>query len=331
MERIGKMESLDLNCTIVGATGSAARGGTPFIASTSDDPYSTRTRVVAVEPGDGYRFVATQIVTLPGYQPVEFHHMHTRGVNEKGFAYVWSGAPPNTQYEPDYSGAYGIPFEQFGRMLLSRAGSVAEGIDLLESIPRSFHGNFLFADAGGEVALIEVSTQSMYVETRTRDGWLARSNHWVSEEMAYKGRSSGGQSSSEVRLKRATELMGNGEGRIDVAYLSDLYRDHETLAETGWSICAHGHTKSPDGERHGTVSSEILEPASRTLSYCYGWPCGEPVGYPGEQDYQEYSWGQYLPFSLDKLEPGEYVTAEGRLTPLAVRYLAKNGKNDHSG
>ena len=94
MERIGKMETLDLNCTIVGATGSATRGGTPFIASTSDDPYTTRTRVVAVEPGDGYRFVATQIVTLPGYEPVEFHHMHTRGVNEKGFAYVWSGAPP---------------------------------------------------------------------------------------------------------------------------------------------------------------------------------------------------------------------------------------------
>ena len=182
----------------------------------------------------------------------------------------------------------------------------------MESIPRAFHGNFLMADAEGEVALIEVSTQSMHVETRTRDGWLARSNHWVSEEMSYKGRSSGEQSSSQVRLKRATELMGNGEGRIDVAYLSDLYRDHETLAETGWSICAHGHTKSSDGERSGTVSSEIVEPASRTLSYCYGWPCGGPVSYPGEQDYQEYSWGQYLPFSLDELEPGEYVTAEGQ-------------------
>jgi len=47
------------------------------------------------------------------------------------------------------------------------------------------------------------------------------------------------------------------------------------------------------------------------------------VDYPGEQLYQDLSWGQYLTFRLDDLEPGEYVTADGRLTPLAIRYLAQ--------
>ena len=166
----------------------------------------------------------------------------------------------------------------------------------------------------------------MHVETRTSDGWIARSNHWVSEEMGYKGRSSGDQSSSGVRLARATELMGNGAGRIDVPYLSELYRDHDTLSDTGWSICAHGHTKSAEGDRSGTVSSEILEPTTRTFNYCYGWPCGGKPEYDTEQQYQEFSWGNYLPFKLDYMEAGEYVSPYGRLTPLAVKYLAIMGK-----
>ncbi len=316
----------DLNCTIVGSTGTASKDGVPFIASTSDDPFTTRTRLVVEEPLDAYRFVATQILTLPGHDPVEFQDMHTRGVNEKGFAYVWSGAPPNTQYEPDYREAFGIPFEQFGRLLLGKASSVQEGVGILQNNPRAIHGNFLMADSSGEIAIVEVSTQSMHVETRTSDGWIARSNHWVSEEMGYKGRSSGDQSSSGVRLARATELMANGAGRINVAYLSELYRDHETLSDTGWSICAHGHTKSGDGERSGTVSSEILEPTTRTFNYCYGWPCGGKPEYDKEQQYQEFSWGDYLPFKLDDLEAGEYVSPYGRLTPLAVKYLAIMGK-----
>ncbi|MCH8224013.1 MAG: hypothetical protein IH868_11450 [Chloroflexi bacterium] len=59
------------------------------------------------------------------------------------------------------------------------------------------------------------------------------------------------------------------------------------------------------------------------MHYCYGWPCGGSVDYPDEQVYQDRSWGQYLSFRLEDLEPGEYVTVDGRLTPLAVRYLAQ--------
>ncbi len=320
-----QQDALDLNCTIAGATGSATTDGQAIIVSTSDDPFTTRTRLVTVAPTDGFKFVATQIQTLPGNQVVEFHDMHTRGVNDQGFAYTWSGAPPSPDFEPDFSTAYGIPFPQFGRLLLSRARNVGDAISILESNPRAIHGNFLFADARGEVALVEVSTLSLQVETRTRDGWLGRSNHWVSPQMADKGRPSGEESSSAVRLKRIHELMKEGNGRIDVDYLSSSYRDHATLEDTGWSVCAHGHTLSSDGTRSGTVSSEILEPSKRTIHYCFGWPCGGQVEYPDQQIYQDRSWGQYLAFRLDDMEPGEYVTVDGRLTPLAIRYMARTG------
>ena len=51
------------NCTIAGATGSSTADGHPIIAGNSDDPFTTRTRLVVVHPDDGYRFVATQIVS----------------------------------------------------------------------------------------------------------------------------------------------------------------------------------------------------------------------------------------------------------------------------
>ena len=126
-----------------------------------------------------------------------------------------------------------------------------------------------------------------------------------------------------VRYDRITTLMAEGAGSIDPAYLASCFRDHATLKETGWSICAHGHTKRPGSEtRGGSVSSEILQPAEGVMYYCYGWPCGGPAEYGDEQMYQDRSWGRYVPFSLCDMEPGEYVTVDGRLTPLAVRYLA---------
>jgi len=313
----------NLHCTLAGATGTATVDGHPLIASTSDDPFTIRTRLVVVAPSQGYKFIATQIDSLPGTAIVEFQHMHGRGVNERGFAYTWSGAPPNPEHEPDYSQAYGLPFQQFGRLLLSGAQSVNEAIELLKSNPRAIHGNFLFADASGEVALVEVSTHSLNVETRIHDGWLGRTNHWISPQMARIGHYSGDKDSSTVRLDRIRALLEEGSGQLDVEFLARCFRDHATLEKTTWSICAHGHNGSPDGICSGTVSSEIIQPAARTMYYCYGWPCGGQVAYPDAQLYQDRSWGYYLPFHLDDLEPGEYVTMDGRLTPLGIHYVAQ--------
>ena len=47
-------------------------------------PFTTRTRLVVVEPPDGERFIATQIVSPSNGNPVSFDRMHTRGLNAKG-------------------------------------------------------------------------------------------------------------------------------------------------------------------------------------------------------------------------------------------------------
>ncbi|MCH8110197.1 MAG: hypothetical protein IIB15_08710 [Chloroflexi bacterium] len=320
------------NCTIAGATGSASDDGCSLIGGTSDDPFTTRTRLVVVVPQEGYKFIGTQIISGDTGNIPDFSNMHTRGLNDKGFAYTWSAARPDPDIEPLSSQAIGVPYYQFGQLLLSQAKSVADAIGLLESYPRAIHGNFLFADAAGEIALAEVSTRSLNIETRTSDGWIGRSNHWVSPRMTQIAQAPNTGDSTMVRFDRISALMDEGAGRVDPAFLASCFSDHATLEETGWSICAHGHKKYPGSNgRGGTVSSEIIQPSKGVMHYCYGWPCGGSVDYPDEQVYQDRSWGQYLSFRLEDLEPGEYVTVDGRLTPLAVRYLAQgNGVLPHN-
>lgn len=308
------------SCTIGGATGRASRAGAPIIFSNSDDPFTTRTRLVVVNPPDGYRFIATQIVSPP--PAVSFDRMYTRGLNAAGFAYTWASVWPRT--EPADGDAIGIPYPQFGRLLLSQAATVAEAIELVRRYPRAYHGNFLFADATGELALVEISTQTYFVESRLTDGTIARSNHWISAEMAPVGTEEVGVSSAH-RYQRARELITASAGAIDAEALTSITGDHEGRATVGFSICAHGRLDQSSRPLGGSVSSEIIEPQAGRFWYCYGWPCGGEVEDAERQPQQDRSWGAYLPFDLANLPAGEYVTTDGRLTPLGIRSLAQAG------
>ena len=299
-------------CTIGAATGSATRTGDPIVFGNSDDPFTTRTRLVVVKPPDGLRFIATQIISPP--PSVSFNEMHTRGLNEAGFAYTWAYVMP--EREPNDREAIGIPLNQLGRLLLSRARSIDDAIELVQAYPRAYHGNFIFADASGEVALVEISTQSMHVETRSTDGLIARANHWISDAMRHIGCDNPAVSSIH-RYRRARTLLKAQRHGIDASSLRAVLADHGGREETGYSICAHGSAE----HWGGTVSSEIIEPRAGRFWYCYGWPCGEQPEAPESQLYQDRSWGIYLPFDLEALEAGEYVTIDGRLTPFAVRQL----------
>ena len=311
------------NCTTAGAIGSASYDGNSIIGSTSDDPFTTRTRLVVVSPKNGNKFIATQIISGDRSKIPDFNNMHTRGLNDKGFAYTWSAAGPNPDIEPISSQAIGIPFNQFGKLLLSEADSVKNAIELLESYPRAIHGNFLFADTTDEIALIEVSTRSLNIETRISDGWIGRTNHWISEKMAKISQTPQASDSTTVRYARILALMNERDCKVDLDFLASCFSDHYTLNKTGWSICAHGHTRNPNHDgRGGTVSSEIIIPSKGVMNYCYGWPCGGIVDYPEDQVYQDRSWGKYISFELEKMDPGEYVTVDGRLTPLAISYFA---------
>jgi hypothetical protein len=303
-------------CTIAAATGSAATEGSPLIMSTSDDPFATRTRLMVEHPKGGYRYIATQIVSPPPM--VSWSNMHTRGLNETGLCYTWSYVTPAD--EPTDATAVGVPYYQWGNLVLSQATRIEEVLILLERYPRAFHGNYLFADASGEICLVEVGTQSLRVTERTRDGTIGRANHWT------EGASIQDESiacSSLHRFDRVNDLLARPLGGIDCAVLMEICRDHSGRDDPNLrhSICSHGHD-GQGAEWFGTVSSEIIDPQSGTFWFCYGWPCGEPPESSRQQPLQDRSWGAYLPFRLEDLEAGEYVTTDGTLTRLALSHLS---------
>jgi len=301
-----------------GATGSATRDGKPLLASNGDNPWATRTRLLVVEPEGGYRFIGTQIVSPPeGRSP--WSDMITRGMNERGLAYSWTYVAPRS--EPDSRTAEGMTFEEFGRTVLGQAATVEEAIALVAGRPRAFHGNFLFADASGEMALVEISTRTFEVAVRFRDGVAFRSNHWLTPRMQELRAPPDALSDSGWRFARLTELFGANQGGITEQTLMRIFSDTHGAVEHGWSV--ESHRVPPDGgpSPSGTTSSDVSSPRDLVFWYAYGWGSGMAPRQPEVKGFQNRSWGVYVPFHLPDLEPGEYSTTDGRLTPLAVRYL----------
>ncbi len=321
MIKLPATHDTDGHCTLAGATGSATLDGAPLIGGTSDNPFTTRTRLLVSHPAQGAKFIATQIQSSTPQAEAIFEGMYTRGVNSYGFAYTWSSAEPDPQHEPTFDMASGTTFKEFGELLLTQATSVNDAVDMLESNARAIHGNFLLTDSSGSIGLVEVSTRSIHLETLMVNGAVGRTNHWISPRMSRISPIPDPLGSSAIRLQRITDLMANGDGKIDINYLWKCFSDHATLDTTGWSICAHGIHRGSADSGGGTISSEIMDPVNQVLYYCYGWPCGTSSVDASWQHLQERSWGEYIGFKLNDLVPGEYVTSDGRLCPTAVRYI----------
>jgi hypothetical protein len=290
----------DLACTI------AAAGGR--LVSNSDNPLTTRTQLVVVEPPRGRRYIASRIVAPDG-DPPPWDGMPSRGVNEAGFAYTWSHVRPVREpdsLDPTLSGRE--TFAAIGHELLATARWTADAIAIIEGSRRAFHGNFLFADANGDVRLVEASTESLVVVPPDA-GIVVRTNHWETGRM--RDICATPAASSTHRLARARAILAETNA-VDRLALERLAADHDAI-DRGLSICVHNGS-------FGTVGSEISEPESRTFWFCYGWPCADVErrrAVPSTR--QRASWGRHLPFRLDDLEAGEYTTIDGTLTDLARR------------
>jgi hypothetical protein len=234
--------------------------------------------------------------------------MPSRGMNEAGFAFTWSfvGAPAPID-------SIGVSFAAWGRLLLSNARTIDDALDLIEAPPRSIHGNFLFADASGEICLVEIGTDDYEIIGRTYDGSFTRTNHWLGATL---GEGQDASGSTGARLDRVGSLIDAAAGTLEPSSWTTIGGDHDQR-DQGLSICVHG-------EGFGTVSGEVSEPGTGTFWYSYGWPCGERPTRPEVQPRQDRSWGRFIGFPVAHLEPGEYVTIDGDLTDLAHQAIGSS-------
>jgi hypothetical protein len=317
-------------CTLMGASGSATNDGHVYMASTSDNPYivGPRKPVYVTIPKGGYKFVHTPCIIQdpPGHF---FDVGSDRGMNEKGFSWTRAWVVPN---EPEASNKMNA-VDWFLKMG-STVATVDEAIQFVQENPKGIgdQGNYIFADADGNMATVEVGYQTVNVVkkwSKGEKGIAARANRWDSEKM--KGLDIGDTAdphdheyfvSTSFRQPRAMELLNGGSGKIDVEMLKKILadnvnRDKKTLGDTGFSISNHGETG-------GTVSAEVFDPANRTFWYTYGWPDADAKGgNPSLDGANQNTWGAWLPFVVSELtEEGYYTDWSGNITPMGARYLA---------
>jgi isopenicillin-N N-acyltransferase-like protein len=182
------------------------------------------------------------------------------GLNDEGI-----GVAINSVYPTD--GRVGVP-----RILCSRAVLNARTIGqaIRACVPKLRAGgySFLLADPHGELYSVETSATTHTIEYG-EDGWLAHTNHYLTSKMQLL-EEPGTYSSSHVRLNRARRLLKADLGKVTVASLQAILRDHVNYPD---SICVHEDPADPPYEQEATLVSLVMDLTQRKMWAAPGPPC----------------------------------------------------------
>ncbi|GAA1800283.1 hypothetical protein HC028_16900 [Planosporangium flavigriseum] len=291
-------------CTLVGRH----TGAQWVLASNSDNPYDVTNHVISCV-ATPYSYLAVE-VRCPGDEVVAWDGMVTRGVNSAGLAFTYAYVPEQSDV-PIVKDA-SLPPQTWTRDMLATAATVDEALRFMaERAGQLLTGNYLIGDRDGEPVIAEVSGGRLTL-TKSRDGAIACTNVWQTSPDAVP-ENWPAESASLERSERSWTMLGAGSGAALAEVLGDHDRAEVDDAGRAKSICSHG-------TQMGTISSELLDTRSRTLWWCYGWPCGQARG---NENVQRSSWGTYVPFRVDRIEAdAELVTVDGLITPAGTRVVA---------
>ncbi len=287
-------------CTLLGQV---IRGGW-FLASTSDDPYTVRNQLVC-DCADLYPYLAVRVMTNDPTQRVPWDQMLTRGLNGAGLAYTYAYVHEQGNDE--------LPPQAWAPKILSRVATVENAIQFMQTlVGRILSGNYLFCDAQGSAAAVEVSRTEIRVAP-VLESSVMRANVW--RILQQSSIDAWGAETAMQRASRAQFLLRNASG--DMSGLMNAMRDHiddwaDGKRRYGISICNHGREE-------GTISAELLDSKGLRLWSTYGWPCGHARGY--ERPIRV-PWGRFIGFGITKIRmSGEVTTLDGDVTSLGIQLV----------
>jgi hypothetical protein len=149
----------------------------------------------------------------------------------------------------------GVPFHLLPRLVLETCASTAQAVDLLTHVRHLHPFNYLIADSGGDLAVVEANPAAVRVAARGGD-FVAATNHYRHPEM--------------VPLQHGRRLT-HSQGRLAGLYgAREALRRSNTivpaLADHASGVCGHagGHT---------TLWSLYADLTARTIHYARGAPC----------------------------------------------------------
>ncbi|MDH4137684.1 MAG: C45 family peptidase [Anaerolineae bacterium] len=247
--------SADEGCTTWAAVGSATADGEPLLVKNRDYrlEHLPLQALFTATPAVGYRYIYGSSAGSPG--------VFNSGLNERGLAIADTNVR-STDIGP------GLPDYSLMMHILEEHDTVRSALDYLSSVPRMGRNNLILADAGGDLAVVELGYHHFAI-VKARNGIGVNTNHFVSPSLKenfvdcnlppLKG-------NSFHRYDLVRRELEAARGSIDVAFAQRLMATHAgPLA----SICRH-RMASSDAV---TVSASIFLPAQRTMLFCHGLPC----------------------------------------------------------
>jgi isopenicillin-N N-acyltransferase-like protein len=180
-----------------------------------------------------------------------YHGMNSAGVAH--FSNALAGGPRNQLGMPEYV---------YERLMLE-CSSAEQVIDVLRKLPLASNENFMICDRHGNIADAEATTAGPEVLRNQGAGYLAHTNHFVSQRYATAENLKRSLADSAPRLERMNELIKSRYGSIELEDLQRFLSDHSG-APTG--ICRHGGGMQ-------TAVSMISEPSRRRMHVALGNPC----------------------------------------------------------
>lgn len=238
-----------LECTTIAVLPEATASGRTLAAQNWDMHASYQPRTVVIEQ---------HIDGEPGLMFVtEAGMVFSHGMNDAGLVMLGNALHSHLGGPPDQ----GVPV-QVARRRAMRTSSVAAGRHELEVLDRAHSVNHLLADTDGAAVDLEFVPGRIY-DVAPDDGILVHTNHFLNQqaldeqvELTMRVRTD-----SRHRADRARSFLGGRAGRIDIADLQQLLRDHDGSPEC---VCRHHDEKAPPTAT-STVSSTVFDPAAGRL------------------------------------------------------------------
>jgi hypothetical protein len=254
-------------CTAAAVGGERSALGEPMVIKNFDYPAYFQPYYVTrfCQPAETSATLDVTVAPLAGCHD---------GINEHGLCISY-----NYGYGTDMPNV-NVPITLLVQEALETCASIREAIDFLGAGKRSGGAILLLADASGDMATLEMSSNFSGVRD-PQDGILINTNHYKCREMvsydiprnAYytskNVRALRGvrvHESSELRYSRAEQLLSTME-LIGMRDLLGVFCDHgESGRGDDNTICRHGPYFS-------TTCSIIMLPRSKRLLVTYGNPC----------------------------------------------------------
>ena len=252
MRRLGLVMALALAagsgvvaCTLWGATGDAVRGGGSLLAKNRDWTPAGRQQLSLVKPRSGHGYLALQQIggDAPGTRA---------GLNDQGLAVVSASVStiPKAERRAQKQTSGLIA------KLLTGCTTVDQALARRDWLVGTQY--LMLADAH-EIAWVELGPDRQLGVQRSRQGWLAHTNHYLHPDLAGCNETAPAAGTT-TRLARITELLRQGPQPFDLLLFREFSQDRH------------------DGPDHSLLRTGSKPGGAQTVAQFVTWlpPAGSP-------------------------------------------------------